>query len=275
MPSGSAGGVFHCVAALLCAHHLPGQGPHAPRSHQWPDIHVHSQGRSWREGCPPLYPTFSQDGRKLLCTHEVGGTPSGCGRGVDYLRALGHVLSRAVPEPCEFWGVESFIHALSSLLPLDRLPPSPVWPPGSQSHPKPSSQPADSAVHHECHLIISLATSRHPFFYRGECTLSRLFRDPSRAHSLPRHPTASTHQWGGALLPWGQDKFFGKSGPWKQSDCGSTAPQKSTAIAFQMAPRGPAGTQPRRRPAPGRTTSTSGAPDPCSAWSMDRGLESF
>lgn len=157
MPSGSAGGVFHCVAALLCAHHLPGQGPHAPRSHQWPDIHVHSQGRSWREGCPPLYPTFSQDGRKLLCTHEVGGTPSGCGRDVDYLRALGHVLSRAVPEPCEFWGVESFIHALSSLLPLDRLPPSPVWPPGSQSHPKPSSQPADSAVHHECHLIISLS----------------------------------------------------------------------------------------------------------------------
>lgn len=162
-----------------------------------------------------------------MCTHEVGGTPSGCGRDVDYLRALGHVLSRAVPEPCEFWGVESFIHALSSLLPLDRLPPRPVWPPGSQSHPKPSSQPADSAVHHECHLIISLATSRHPFFYRGESTLSRLFRDPSRAHSLPRHPTASTHQCGGRYCLGGRRSSSANLDPGNKVTVAAPPPKKS------------------------------------------------
>ena len=129
-----AGGVLHRVAALLRAPHLPGQGPHAPRSHQRPGLHVHPQGTGWREGDLP----YSRMGGKRGRPWEVGGSPPGWGSR-DCPWALGD-LNQAGPKPRSFWGTDSFVDSssLSSLSPNRPLPQPQVWSPGPStlsSHP--------------------------------------------------------------------------------------------------------------------------------------------
>ena len=131
-----AGGVLHRVAALLRAPHLPGQGPHAPRSHQRPVLHVYPQGTGWREGDLP----YSRMGGKRGRPREVGGSPPGWGSRVDCPWALGDLLNQAGPKPRSFWGTDSFVDSssLSSLRPDRPLPQPQVWSPGPStlsSHP--------------------------------------------------------------------------------------------------------------------------------------------
>lgn len=113
-----AGGILHRVAALLCAYHLPGQGPHAPRSHQRPGVHVHTQGRDWREEDLPS----SRMGGKGE-TREGGWDPIRLGGGAVWITCG----SGSPPQPG--WPQALFIlGALASGPPLSTShPPGSLW----------------------------------------------------------------------------------------------------------------------------------------------------
>ena len=212
-----AGGVFYRAAALLCAHHLPGQGPHAPRSHQRPGVHVHAQGTGWGEGDLRSSRMGGKGGRP----REVGGG------GVDYLRALGHLLSQADPKPCSFWDTESLVRPPSS----SSAPPPP---PRVTATPAPHLASRPPLAPHTLLAVYGFSTQPplslphtcpHPFPYRGESTPRRVFCDPSLAPppplpDAPQPTLISRQRVGGGTIAFGTSSF-GKSGAWKQDGCGS------------------------------------------------------
>lgn len=62
-----------------------------------------------------------------------------------------------------------------------------------------------------------------------------------------------------AAVAVGTGQSFSKSGPWGQCGCSSIAPDVRLG----------------HKSAPGTSTCIPGGPDPCSAWVMDQGFNSF
>lgn len=160
-------------------------------------------------------------------------------------------------------------HLPSTLL---LLPQPHIWP-SPQSHPKPSLQPVDQAVYQERHasqltLLLApsctpLPTGVHPYSAGLSVIQSQAPRSPVTPHLMLIK--------GGHHCLWGRTSYsFSKSGPWKQNDFGSTLPLVPPSHS-----KCPLTLVLRYNPDLDTSTAISGGPDPCSAWVMGQGLNTF
>lgn len=151
-------------------------------------------------------------------------------------------------EPPRLWmlGRDSLLH-------LHAHPhcPQPLLP---QSHPKASAPAADQVVpqEHPCSQLTLLLALLGTPFPMGVNPHGRAPHDP-----VPGTPQLMLIKR--ATVAVGTGQSFSKSGPWGQCGCSSIAPNVRLG----------------HKSAPGTSTCIPGGPDPCSAWVMNQGFNSF